>query len=673
VARDRPACWTAGGYARPVSNPPPAGELTSLVAGVDRLVQALVESVDPSTEVAGEAHPDGAPGGWGPSAGDDPVAYRRWLADGESGEPAPPGTSASGAADLPVAGPLVTVAVRIDTPRPEYLEACLRSVVDQSYRTWELVPVGDGLADPAVIGVLDRFGQDPRLATTPGLRRPGPGGPEQDRRGTGTGAFVLTLGAEDALAPGALAHLVASLAAGDADVAYADEDGLDGAGRRCNPILKPDWDPELLLTYPYLGDPVMIRRSVLDALGIAVPVAPADRYDVELRVTEVVRGVSHVPRVLYHSRTPRVDADGLPVGAGVDDAAGHRALEGAAARRGIDGTVAPGARPGWYRLRRRIRGEPRVSVIIPFRDQAGLTRRCVDSLDRAPGHPIHEVVLVDNGSTEPETAVLRDLLEQRPGTRVTDAPGAFNWAAINNEAAAGCTGDLLLFLNNDIEARSDGWLRALVEQGQRPEVGAVGARLCYPDGSLQHAGIVLGIQGLAAHLLAGLPAGRSAYLGWDRPVRSWSAVTGACLLVRRQVFEESGGFDEGYPVAFNDVDFCLRLGAAGYRVVSTPQAELTHFESVSRGLSGYGADLQRFLARWGDAVRGDDPFYNPNLSRDHTWCGLRGPGEDAAWRATVDGLIPATAGDEPASGPGDEGGAGNGPAGTVAMTGAPDG
>ena len=206
-----------------------------------------------------------------------------------------------------------------------------------------------------------------------------------------------------------------------------------------------------------------------------------------------------------------------------------------------------------------------MSVIVPFRDQAALTVACLDSLVRDPGHPIDEFVLIDNGSVEPETRVLRRRLEARASTRVLEYPGPFNWSAINNLAAATCRTDMLLFMNNDIEATSPGWLHALVELGQRPEVGAVGARLVYPDGKLQHAGVVLAVGGIAAHILNGMPGNRQGYFGMDRLVRSYSAVTAACMLVRRRVFEELDGFDEAFPVAFNDIDFCIRLGRAGYR------------------------------------------------------------------------------------------------------------
>jgi GT2 family glycosyltransferase len=365
-----------------------------------------------------------------------------------------------------------------------------------------------------------------------------------------------------------------------------------------------------------------------------------------LRATEVARRVVHIPKVLYHWRVVAGSAAGDTEAKPWAHLASRRALEDAVSRRGIDGVVEAGPFPGAYHVRRKVHGSPTVSVIIPFRDQAALTVACLGSLDQDPGYGITEVVLIDNGSTEPETRAMRRQMERRPATRVLDYPGPFNWAAINNFAAATCQTDMLLFLNNDIEATSPGWLHALVEVGQRPEIGAVGARLVYPDGKLQHAGVVLGMGGVASHIFIGMPKGTRGYFSWDRVVRGYSAVTAACMLVRRRVFEELGGFDEAFAVAFNDVDFCIRLGQAGFRLVYTPHAELTHYESVSRGLSGFARDYRAFLPRWMDLLRRGDPCYNPNLGRLQPWCPLRPPGEDEEWLSLVTGLIEAVSDDD---------------------------
>ncbi len=457
------------------------------------------------------------------------------------------------------------------------------------------------------------------------------------------GEFVVLLDQDDTLETDALTEVAAGITDwDDVDILYSDEDRLGQDGRRQQPHFKPDWDPDLLLSFPYLGHVTVVRRQLLQRVGgFRSEFDGSQDYDMMLRTTEEARRIVHIPKVLYHWRAAAGSAAGDSMAKPWAHDASRRALEDAVARRGIDGSVSPGPFPGAYHLRRVIHGSPTVGVIIPFRDQAALTAACLTSLRRSPGYEISQVVLVDNGSTEPETRVLRRQLEGLPEVRVLDYPGAFNWAAINNLAAGVCDTDMILFLNNDIEATSEGWLDALVELGQVGEIGAVGARLVYPDGKVQHAGVVLGMQGIAAHLFLGLPPGRHGYFSWDRLVRGYSALTAACMLVRRPVFEEVGGFDEVYPVAFNDIDFCLRLQQAGYRLVYTPHAQLTHYESVSRGLSGYSRDFQAFLARWWDQLQQDDPAYNPNLGRFAPWCPLRAPGENEEWLTSVGAMVPS--------------------------------
>ena len=279
-----------------------------------------------------------------------------------------------------------------------------------------------------------------------------------------------------------------------------------------------------------------------------------------------------------------------------------------------------------------------------------MTARCIASLDLEPGHDPYELVLVDNGSVEPETVALRRRLEAK-GARVLEHPAAFNWSAINNLAAAQCDGELLLFLNNDIEATSPGWLTALVELAQEPEVGVVGSRLTFPDGTVQHAGIVLGLGGIAGHLLAGLPPGQHGYFAWDAVVRPYSAVTGACMMSRREVFEALGGFDETLDVAFGDVDYCMRAVDAGFRVLYTPHSTLVHHESASRGMSGWTGDVGRFLRKWGRERFWTDPLYNPNLDLFASWCPLRTPGERSVWDAVVDRYAAVRDGDIPSHSP----------------------
>jgi GT2 family glycosyltransferase len=263
-------------------------------------------------------------------------------------------------------------------------------------------------------------------------------------------------------------------------------------------------------------------------------------------------------------------------------------------------------------VRRAIRGRPAVSVIIPFRDEARLLERCLRSIHEFAGYEPWEALLVDNGSWEPETkAVLRHLAGDAK-CRLLSYPGAFNWSAINNQAVRQSRGDLLLFLNNDIESFERGWLAAMVEHAARAEIGAVGARLLYPNGMVQHAGVMLHPEGFARHPFRFLPGEAPGYFGMAKLIRNCTAVTGACMMVRRGVFEELGGFDESLPVDFNDVDFCLRALERGYRIVYTPYAALTHHESLTRGLSCEPSHADAMRRRWAGRIE-SERYVSPNL------------------------------------------------------------
>jgi len=434
--------------------------------------------------------------------------------------------------------------------------------------------------------------------------------------------FVLLLQPGDQLAPDALALLGAALGGSrPADVAYADHDYVDDHGEWCRPALKADWSPELLLCTDYLGAPVLIRRTLLSAVGGITDVEGGDwEHDLALRVTEAAAGVTHVAEVLCHRPIDRADRA----------SAGSAAVAGALLRRGEFATVTPGPIQASWSITRKPSPISRASVIIPFRDGAPLLRTCIDSI-RATANVDYELVLIDNGSVEPETQSLLEQLGADPDVVVTTDPRPFNWAALNNAAVDTARSEVLVFLNNDIEAHRPGWLGQLVAQAARPEVGVVGARLLYPGGRVQHAGVVIGMGGAAGHVLAGLGAEEAGYLGMALLARNCSAVTGACMAIRRSHFEELGRFDESLGIDLNDVDFCMRSMQAGYRIVYEPLAELIHHESPSRGTSGSVKDIARFVDRWRVQLENGDLFLNANLTRRDPSCALRSPGEDEWW------------------------------------------
>ncbi|HEV2360603.1 MAG TPA: glycosyltransferase, partial [Acidimicrobiales bacterium] len=257
--------------------------------------------------------------------------------------------------------------------------------------------------------------------------------------------------------------------------------------------------------------------------------------------------------------------------------------------------------------------------------------QCFDSICESPGYERFQVVLVDNGSKLPETAAILDRLAGDPRVLVLEEPGPFNWSKMNNDAAAMADGDLLLFMNNDVEATTEEWLLALVEHAQRPEVGAVGSRLLYPNRTIQHAGVVIGMHEGAGHVLQDIDESSPGYLSWAFMNRNCTALTGACLMTRRDVFEEMGGFSLDLPISFSDIDYCLKLREAGHLVVYTPLSELVHHESRTRGHTDDKLEIPRYLSKWRDQIAAGDPYYHPSLSRWRSWCPLSTEEEDRLW------------------------------------------
>ena len=415
-------------------------------------------------------------------------------------------------------------------------------------------------------------------------------------------------------------------------VAFADEDCLDGDARYVSPLLKPAFSPEFLLHADCVGRPLAMSAGVVRRLPPgSAGIREAREHDLALRACEVADSVQHVAEVLCHRRIPST-----PVPTEAPGGTDHVAT--ALTRRGERASVLPGHAAGTVRIRRDPGADTTASIIIPFRDEPRFLRACIDSIDRTRGAVSPDYLLVDNGSVQPETTTLLERLADRLDVRILSDDRPFNWAALNNAAAALATGEVLVFLNNDIEALSAGWLDALCAQAKRPDVGAVGARLLYPDHRLQHCGVVIGLGGAAGHLLVGLAEDEPGYLAMAVTTRECSAVTGACLATRREVFDRHGQFDESLGVDLNDIDYCLRVQRSGLRILYESTAELVHHESPSRGTAGDVSDIVRFTKRWEASILAGDPYLNPHLTRIDSSCALREPGEEEWWQHWHDGL-----------------------------------
>ena len=590
-----------------------------------------VEGEDRSTPEDGGPYPL--------NAAEDLAAYHRWLRTHgrptSVGKDTDPPLRQARTAPGDAKTPLVSVIVPVHRPPLWALERCVGSVLAQDFAAWQLVCCDDGSGSDEITAYLrDLAARDPRISVTLRSESGGISAARNAALELATGEFVTFLDHDDELAPHALGAVAAAIGRElETDVVYSDEDKINQLGERFDPFFKPEWSPDLLMSYAYLAHLTVIRRSLVEQVGgFRSAFDGSEDWDLALRATERARRVVHVTDILYHWRSL---AGSTASGAEAKPwafAAGERVLRETLVRRGEAGEVTQEARfPGRYHVRRAVVGQPLVSIIIPFRDEPSLLATCAASLREDPGYARYELVLVDNGSELPETAELLERLVAEDGVQVVEAPGPFNWPAINNTAARHASGDVLLFMNNDIEARVGGWLQALVGHVQRPEVGAVGGRLLYPDQTIQHAGVVLGLGGIAGHVLKNLPADQPGYASMAIQTRNCTVVTGACMMTRREVFDAVGGFDERLPVAFNDVDFCLKLREKGYVVVYEPLAELIHHESKSRGHTDDLVEGGRIIERWGPTIAGGDPYVNEHLSHWRYWCPLSTVQEEERW------------------------------------------
>lgn len=603
---------------------------------------------------------------WGtcpPDASQDTDRYAEWLSkQGERSHPARilpasrqvvlEGVTQQLSSKNPTNDNLtLSILIPVYKPEPWYLDKALESLRAQTSPHWEACLCDDHSNDDSVTKLLRNAAvADSRIRITFHTINKGISAATNDAFRISSGQLIGFMDNDDELAPEAVSKMI-ELFSGhpEVDVAYTDEDKLDSNGNRCEPYFKPAWSPDLLTSQPYMGHFFVMRRELFQALGgLRSEFDGSQDYDLSLRATERARYIAHIPEILYHWRVVPGSAAGDAQAKPWAHVASREALKAAVHRRGERAIVEDTGAPGWYHLSPRINSDPLVSIVIPFKDEPVMLRRLVDSLMIHPGYDRFELVLVDNDSQEIETKALLELLKEWSNVRVLLHRGHFNWSAINNQAAADCRGDMLLFLNNDMMAASKDWLRIMVGHAQRDEVGAVGARLIYPDGSIQHTGVAIAVAGTANHLMRDLPPSANPYFGFTKLTRNFSAVTGACMMVRREVFESIGGFDPDFAVAYNDIDFCLKLRQRHYLIVVDPNACFVHYESRSRGASGDLAGDAMFWQRWETVMNEGDPYYNPNLTRLNAYCTLPEHDEELRWeqlrnalRSTPQGKVEA--------------------------------
>lgn len=520
--------------------------------------------------------------------------------------------------------PKISIVMPVYNVERRWLEKALDSVLAQLYENWELCIADDASTEPHIRKTLEAYeNKDPRIRVAYLSENRGISLASNEALALATGEFVALLDNDDELTENALYENVRLLNQYPyADMIYSDEDKLDMDGKRCEPHFKPDWSPEMYLCHNYTCHFGVYRKSLIDEIGgFRKGYEGSQDYDLVLRFIEKTENIYHIPKVLYHWRMIPGSAADSTDAKRYAYVAGKQAVEDYVRRNGIDGVVEDGLFLGSYRVRYRLRGTPEVSIIIPFRDKASVLETCVDSILRKTTYPRYRILLVDNGSREEETIQYLKGLEPQPAIQVLKYDRPFNYSAINNYAASQTDSEYVLFLNNDTEVISKDWIEVMLEHAQREEVGGVGALLYYPDDTVQHAGVILGLGGIAGHSHSRVSRESFGYFGRMKVVHNLSAVTAACMMTRRSLFEEVGGFDESVTHAFNDVDLCLKIREKGYRIVYTPYAELYHHESLSRGYEDTPEKQARFqreidyiYARWKTVLEAGDPYYNPNLT-----------------------------------------------------------
>ncbi|RJV25409.1 glycosyltransferase family 2 protein [Coprococcus sp. AF18-48] len=519
--------------------------------------------------------------------------------------------------------PLISIVVPVYNTPQVFLRQMIESVQNQSYSEWELCIGNASPENKEMKKILEEYKNDARIKEVEIPENKGISQNTNRAMEIASGELIGLLDHDDLLAPNALYEIAKAVNEHpDAEVIYTDEDKVTtDLKEHFQPHLKPDFNLDLLRSNNYICHFFVASRDLIKRVGGFRPeFNGAQDYDLILRCTEQAKQIVHIPKILYHWRVHKASTADNPASKMYAFDAGKRAIEEHLVRCRTKGTVQHTKDLGFYRVKYEVCGEPLVSIIIPNKDQSEALKKCLDSIREKTSYRNYEIIIVENNSEEPETfAFYKKIAGEK--IKVVTWEGEFNYSAINNFGVRHARGDYLLLLNNDVEIINGDWLTEMLSHCQRKEVGIVGAKLYYPDNTIQHAGIIIGIGGVAGSVFVGLPRAFSGYLHKASIQLDLSAVTAACMLVKRSVFEQVGGLEEKLKVAFNDVDFCLRVREKGYLVVYDPYAELYHYESKTRGAEDTKEKIRRFQteieymrSHWIGLLKKGDPYYNCNLS-----------------------------------------------------------
>ena len=536
--------------------------------------------------------------------------------------------------------PLISIVIPLYNTPLQYLEELLDSVTGQTYGNFQLCLADGSDNDRAENFISENYGSDSRIRYKRLEKNDGISENTNRAIEMATGDFVMFSDHDDTLAPNALFEIVKTI--NDypgTDVVYTDEDKvtMDG-GHYFDPHFKPDFNLDMLRCNNYICHIFVVKREILEKVGmLRKEFDGAQDYDFILRCCEQAQNIRHVPKILYHWRNHPASTAGNPESKMYAYEAGRAAVQAHYDRLGIQAKVSMTENWGRYRTELALTGRPLISILIPNKDHQEDLERCITSIYNKSTYKNFEIIIIENNSTSEEIFhYYRQLEKQYENLRILEWKKQFNYSEINNFGAEAANGDYLLLLNNDIEVITENWMEEMLSYCQREDVGIVGAKLLYPNDKIQHAGVIIGMgpSRTAGHIFYNFPRDQFVYAGRTQTTQDLSAVTAACMMTKKSLYTRLHGLDEKFLVAFNDIDYCLRMRELGKLVVYNAYVEMYHYESQTRGSDKnsenkkrFSEEVKIFKKRWGEILKKGDPYYNPNLSLSRSDCSLRKKGE----------------------------------------------
>lgn len=505
-----------------------------------------------------------------------------------------------------------------------YLRQMIESVQAQTYENWELcIADGSGKEESLEKIVSQYAAKDSRIRYQLLDKNEGISGNTNAAIRMASGEYLAFFDHDDLLAEDALYEAARAIEEQKAELIYTDEDKVRAdLSEYFQPHFKPDYNPDLLCANNYICHLVVVKKELADRVGgLRKEFDGAQDHDFLLRITERTDRIVHIPKVLYHWRIHKASTADNPASKLYAYQAGQKAISEHLKRLGLEAEVSQTKDFGFYRVSYPVQDTPLVSIVIPNKDEKDTLKACLESIKEKTTYPSYEIVIVENNSQTSEIFEYYKEIDGKDGIRVVTWKEPFNYSKINNFGFQYAKGDYVICLNNDITVITPSWIEEMLGYCQRPGTGIVGVRLYFPDDTIQHAGIIVGMGGCAGSLFVGMNRKRTGYMHKAALVQDLSAVTAACMMVKREAFEAAGGFEESLAVAFNDVDFCLKVRRAGYLVVYNPYAELYHYESKTRGLEDspekqrrFQSEIEYMRCHWLDILKRGDPYYNRNFS-----------------------------------------------------------